>query len=108
MKRPGVAIAAALLLAMATAVFMAPALAGGDEASYWNRFKMLFVDWDDNAQPGSARTETVGVRGLDLEKELGSKGFDWAAVRYMEDFKVSVNQEMKFLKEGKLGPYQGG
>lgn len=84
-----------------------PATARADETSYWNLFKSVFVDWDDNAQPGTAQTEVCGVRGVNVEEGLGSSGYDWGAVAYMEDFQVSVADEMKFLKEGKLGPYQG-
>jgi len=99
-------VAALALLVAGSVIFGLPVVAGGDEASYWNRFKTLFVDWDDNAQPGTAKTETVGVRGLDLQKEIGAKGYDWPAVKYMEDFKVSLADQKQFLKEGKLGPYQ--
>ena len=101
-----VAMAAVLALLGVTAVFTAPVLAQ-QEMGYWDRFKTLFVDWDDNAKPGTARTETVGVRGIEVEKELGKDGFDWASVQYMEDLSISVNEEMQFLQEGKLGPYQG-
>ena len=107
MTRKGMALVLALALLMgAAAVLTAPVLAQ-QQLGYWDRFKTLFVDWDDNAQPGSARTETVGVRGLEVEQELGDKDYDWDAVAYMEELKISVNDEMQFLQQGKLGPYQG-
>jgi len=83
------------------------ATAQDDESSYWNRFKSLFVEWDDDAQPGSPQTEVCGVRGVNVEEALGDDNYDWDAVLYMEEFQVSMNDEKKFLQEGKLGPYQG-
>jgi len=109
MKRGMGRIGVLLLLVAASVVFTVPALVGGQqqEIGYWDKFKMLFVDWDDNAQPGTPRTQVTGVRGLNVEQALGGQGYDWNAVKYMEDYKVSVNDEMKFLQDGKLGPYQG-
>ena len=101
-KRWRVVAAVALVIGIA----LSAAVVQGDEVSYWAKFKALFIDWDDNAPPGSARTETVGVRGVGLEKELGDEGFDWSAVNYMEDLKVSMEMEKAFLQEAKLGPYQ--
>jgi hypothetical protein len=103
-RRKTIVAALALLLA-GSVIFGLPAVAG-DEASYWDRFRTLFVDWDDNAKPGTAKTETVGVRGVEMQDAIGKKGYDWEAVKYMEDFQVTVNEEMRFLQEGKLGPYQ--
>jgi hypothetical protein len=68
---------------------------------------MVFVDWNDTAQPGQAKTEVTGVKGVNIEQSLGSDGYDWQAVYYMEEYQVSMNDEMKFLQEGKIGPYQG-
>jgi len=78
-----------------------------DEPSFWDRFKTLFVEWDDQAPEGSARTEVTGVRGLDVEGALGSDKYDWTAVDYMERYYVSMEDEAKFLQEGGLGPYRG-
>lgn len=76
------------------------------EASYWDRFKSIFIDWDDNAEPGAAHTEVTGVRGVDVEEALGDDDYDWAAVGYMENVSVSVNEEKAFLEEGGLGPFR--
>ena len=111
MKNKLKAAAGIAVLALATALFfglpgtdITPA-AKADDSSYWNRFKSIFVDWDDDAEPGQARTEVTGVRGLNVEEALGTKDYDWKAVKYMEDLKISMEQEKKFLKEGGLGPY---
>ena len=88
-------------------VFSAPLMAGDEDLSYWDRFRMLFIDWDDDSNVGTARTEVTGVRGLDIEEKLGDEGYDWSAVKYMEDYQVSIEEEMAFLKAGGLGPYQG-
>lgn len=76
------------------------------EKGYWDRFKGVFVDWDDNAKPGQARTQVSGCRGVNVEKALGNKGYDWPAVGYMEDYQVSLDEVKTFLEEGRLGPYQ--
>lgn len=76
------------------------------EKSYWDKFKGVFVDWDDNAKPGQAKTQVSGTRGVNVEKSLGNKGYDWAAVAYMEDYQVSMEEAKQFLEEGQLGPYQ--
>ena len=86
-------------------VLTAAAVRGEDE-SYWAKFKTMFVDWDDNAQPGAAHTEVTGTRGMNQEEALGSAGYDWTAVSYMEDFTVPIENEKSFLSEAKLGPYQ--
>ena len=119
MSRKGMGLAVVLMLAVAWVVAAAPpagnAPKGGaapkpaaaqSESSYWNKFKTLFVDWDDNAQPGSPHTEVTGVRGVNIEQALGNKGYDWSAVSYMENFQVSMDDAKKFLQEGRLGPYQ--
>ena len=95
------AAATAALLVLCGAV-----VAVADDTSYWDRFKTYFVDWDDDAKPGTAPTEVAGVRGVNVEQALGSDKYDWAAVLYMEEFEVSVADEKKFLQEGKLGPFQ--
>ena len=95
------ALAVALLLGAAAAVVAA-------EVGYWDRFKSVFVDWDDNAPPASGKTQVTGVRGVNVEKALGKKGYDWDAVSYMEDFTVSMDSEKQFLEEGKLGPFAKG
>ncbi|HUT52197.1 MAG TPA: hypothetical protein VM658_02290 [bacterium] len=108
MKKKNLWKAAALMVLVAGAViFTVPAFAGSDQMSYWDRFRMVFIDWNDTAQPGQAKTEVTGVRGLNVEEALGKDGYDWDAVYYMEDYKVSENDEMKFLQEGKIGPFQG-
>jgi hypothetical protein len=100
--------AAALAALVAGAVILTvPAFAGSDQMSYWDRFKMVFVDWNDTAQPGQAKTEVTGVRGVNVEEALGKDGYDWDAVHDMENYQVSMQDEMKFLQEGKIGPYQG-
>ena len=108
MKRKKIWKAAALMVLVAGAVvFTVPAFAGNEQLGYWDRFKMVFIDWNDTAQPGQAKTEVTGCRGLNVEQALGANGYDWDAVHFMEDYKVSMQDEMKFLQEGKLGPYQG-
>jgi hypothetical protein len=101
MKRLILTAAAVLLLGTA-------AVAVAAEAGYWDRFKSVFVDWDDNAPPASGKTQVTGVRGVNVEKALGKKGYDWDAVNYMEDFTVSMDSERSFLEEGKLGPFAKG
>ena|SRR3989337_2514618 len=105
-KKIGMA-AALVLLAAGAVIFTVPAFAGNEQMGYWDKFKTVFVDWDDNPPAGKAHTEVTGVRGMNVEQALGPQGYDWAAVWYMEDYKVSVDDEMKFLQDGKLGPFQG-
>ncbi len=104
MKKPWKTIAAL----MAVGIILSTGVAlGQSEAGYWDKFKMLFVDWDDNAAPGTPKSEVAGVRGVGVMDALGDKTYDWSAIQYMEDFSVSMDAEKQFLKEGKLGPYQG-
>jgi hypothetical protein len=95
----------AAVVAVAGIIISAAAVRGEDE-SYWVKFKALFVDWDDNAPPGAARTEVTGTRGLNQEQALGTAGYDWQAVAFMEDYMVPLENEKAFLQEAKLGPYQ--
>lgn len=95
--------AAAAVLALG--LILSAAAVKGEDASYWNKFKTLFVDWDDNAKPGSPQTQVAGTRGIGVEKELSS-GYSWRDVDYMEDFQVPIDSEKAFLQEDKLGPYQ--
>lgn len=78
------------------------------EQGYWDKFKGIFVDWDDDAKPGQAKTQVSGVRGVNVETALGNKGYEWSAVKAMEDYQVSMDEVKQFLQEGRLGPYQGG
>lgn len=94
-----------LVMAALVAVLFIGAAATAAEMGYWDRFKSVFVDWDDNAPPKSGKTEVTGVRGVDVEQALGKKGYDWDAVTYMEDFTVSMDAERQFLEEGQLGPF---
>ena len=77
----------------------------GQEDSFWKKVRRSYVEWDDNAKTGKA-TEVAGVRGMDVEKKLGDKGYDWAAVKAMEDYQLSLDAQKNFLQEGRLGPYQ--
>jgi len=92
-----------IMAAMAVALLLGVAAAAA-ETSYWDRFKSVFVDWDDNAPPSSGRTQVTGVRGVDVEKKL-KKGYDWAAVNDMENYTLAMDTERAFLEEGKLGPF---
>ncbi len=103
---------AAVLAASFTFVFLgwpapgvAPA-ARAEEPSFWERFKTVFVDWDDSAAPGERATEVAGVRGMDVEEALGEEGYDWEAVTYMEELQVKMEDEKVFLQRGRLGPFQ--
>ena len=91
--------------ALLAAIFLVAVFALAAEMGYWDRFKSVFVDWDDNAPVNSKATEVTGVRGMNVEKALGTKGYDWAAVAYMEDYTLSMDDERAFLEEGKLGPF---
>jgi hypothetical protein len=97
-------MAAAMVLALG--LVLAGGAVFGEETGYWGKFKGMFVDWDDDAPPGSAKTTTAGVRGLDKQKKLGGKEYDWKAVNDMEDYKVTREEVEAFLKEGQLGPFQ--
>jgi len=98
--------AALLIVVMALPFILAAPQAGAEDDSYWNRFKSLFIDWEDDAEVGDRHTEVTGVRGVDIEEKLGDKGYDWQAVNYMEDFKVGMEDEKEFMKKGGLGPFQ--
>ncbi|MFO8056216.1 MAG: hypothetical protein R6V10_02840 [bacterium] len=108
MKRPRGLRIAALAAAVVLSVALAGNLARADEESwFWKKVKKVFVDWDDNAEPGDPKTEVAGVRGVDVEDKMGDKGYDWEAVSYMEDFQLSMEAHKRFLKDAGLGPYQG-
>jgi hypothetical protein len=97
------------LIAALMAIFMVLSVVTAleaSEASYWDSFKTLFIDWEEDAEPGSAQTATVGVRGVEKVKLIGKDGYDWEAVWAMEDFLVTMDDEKAFLKEGGLGPYK--
>jgi len=107
MKRPRALGAAALAVAVVLSLGLAGNLARADEESwFWKSVKSVFVDWDDDAEPGDARTEVAGVRGVDVEEKLGDKGYDWEAVTFMEDYQISMEAHKRFLQAGKLGPYK--
>lgn len=108
MKRPRSLRIAALAAAAVLSVALAGNLARADEEGwFWKKVKKVFVDWDDNAEPGDPKTEVAGVRGVDVEEKMGDKGYDWKAVSYMENYQVSIESHKRFLKAGKLGPYKG-
>jgi hypothetical protein len=96
--------AAAAVLALG--LILSAAAVKGEDASYWNKFKSVFVDWDDNAPAGAPQTQVAGVRGLGQEKALGNQGYNWNDVSFMEDFQVPLESEKAFLETAKLGPYQ--
>jgi len=76
------------------------------DPSYWDKFKTVFVDWDDDAPKGSPRTETTGVRGgKELAGKLGND-YDLDAVTFMEDFTILMDEEDLFLEQGGVGPYK--
>ncbi len=107
MRRPRAVGLAALAAAVLLMVCLAGTLAQADEESwFWKSVKSVFVDWDDDAEPGDPKTEVTGVRGVDVEEKMGDKGYDWEAVSYMENYEVSMETHKRFLKAGKLGPYQ--
>ena len=78
------------------------------DPSYWDKFKNVFVDWDDDAPKGSPRTETTGVRGIEVEQALTDSDYDWPSVKFMEDFTILMDEEDLFLEQGGVGPYKGG
>jgi hypothetical protein len=103
MKGKCLKVAAAFLI---VGMLFSTAVVRGEDASYWTKFKSVFVDWDDSAKPGSTKTATVGVRGMNVEKELAVKdGYKWDDVNYMEDFPVNIDEEKAFLNKAKLGPF---
>ena len=96
----------AVVLAFVMGLTVAAGVALGQDDSYWSKFKSVFVDWDDDAPAGSAKTTVSGVRGLEMQKDLGTGAYDWTAVTYMEDYKVSMDEEKSFLQAGQLGPFK--
>lgn len=103
MKRKWARIASAFMI---VGLVLSAAAVQGDDDSYWNSFKSIFVDWDDNAPEGSPQTQTVGVRGIGVEKALSESGYDWQAVVFMETVNVPIKTEKVFLEEANLGPFQ--
>jgi len=99
------ALMAVLVLAL-TLLVGSPVQGQGEEESFWRMVRRSYVEWDDNAKTGKA-TEVAGVRGLDVEKKLGDKGYDWAAVKAMEDYQLDLEAQKRFLQIYRLGPYQG-
>ncbi len=79
-----------------------------EEVSFWDSFKLMFVDWDDDnyEDDSGGKTEVVGLRGVNVEEALGSDKYDWDDLRKIEDFNVSPDQVKSFLEQGQLGPYK--
>jgi hypothetical protein len=99
-------VTAAMMAALMLTLLGLGTVSQAQDDGYWGKFKSMFVDWDDDAPAGSAKTEVAGVRGVSVEKELGDKGYDWKAVKHMEDLQITEAQMKAFLQEGQLGPFK--
>jgi len=78
-----------------------------EESKFWSTFRKIFSKPEPSwSKSNSQTTQTTGVRGVDDEGKLKEK-YDFEAVKWMENYRVSEEGVMKFLKARGLGPYQG-
>ncbi len=115
MKKLMIGIAAAALLGLALIIpagislaARAPQKPATDKASFWDIFRKTFSRPEPAFKtPKRGVSEVAGVRGVDTEGKL-KEAYDWEAVTWMEEYKLSEEEVMQFLSGRKLGPYQEG